>query len=53
MPTLYSLAKFCHGEPLHYMTNEQIDLANANETLGAMDALGGSVGHGRILALGC
>ena len=42
MPTLYSLAKFCHGEPLHYMTNEQIDLANTNETLGAMDA------HGRI-----
>ena len=38
MPTLYSLAKFCHGGPLHHMTIEQIDLGDANKTLGGMDA---------------
>ena len=40
MPTLYSLAKFCHGGSLHHMTIEQIDLGDANETLGGMDASG-------------
>ena len=40
MPTLYSLAKFCHGGSLHHMTIEQIDLGDANETLGGMDAAG-------------
>ena len=51
MPTLYSLAKFCHGGSLHHMTIEQIDLGDANETLEGWMLLGVSVGRGKILAL--